>query len=97
MGADRVNRRHMDMPFGDDDAFGQFNCPFWADKRASRRAFYVAGLADHTLDSEPAGIGYRDLYLRLLPAGTKDDNLLESAFWSRYSKPFFAGLLTVPA
>ena len=81
------------MPFGHDDAVIQFQASRRSYKSTARRAFCVAGLADHAGDAHLPGICHGDLDLSLLSERAQDSHIFKMAFRSLDGQPFFADIL----
>ena len=89
-----IFRRHMDVAFGYDDAFGNFNITAGTAENTARCVFDISGLADYAGDTEFSDICQGKFYLSFLTEGTEKCHVLEDSFRTFDSDSFLTEILT---
>ena len=77
---DSLYRRHVDVPFGHDDAVVQFDAALRAHQGTAGRVFRIPGLAYDSRNPKLAAVRHRYLQLGLLAERPQYGNILKRSF-----------------
>ena len=75
-----LDRCHMDVAFGDDDALFELKRTLRTDERTPGSALRVSGLSDYPGHAELPGVGHGDLHLCLAAVRPKHCYVFKTAF-----------------